>query len=455
MGWLDNLFGREEKTKAPSVAETGGKPFAGLESIRFGRYSDNNRSFQKTQSWYQAESHFKAKAYSESFAALFDFITDDAEGNVIFRPDGDKFSFEILQGSKKVYGQCDGEHIVARASIAVMEQPSNAVMRRLLELNFSLFYSRCALDDANTLCMIFDTSVATASPNKLYYGLREIARYADRQDDLLVADFATLKATDIDHIQPLPAGEAEVKYRYFRKWIEETLALTNGLNPDSFSGAIAYAYLTLLYRIDFLIIPEAKLLADLEEVTSFYWTKKDETPIVERNAMLRKGIMKLLDISLDQFREGVYRSKGTFSIMPIPSMDKVKENVQSANKDAQWNVDNKHPELALVANEYGMVYNQFSYSVPALITELTTIYMAVLHAGFFKELGMKTPFYNTETKTLNKEQITRAIDDAIARWPDKYVSLKWDHGRIKYDGLWEFCQSFSEQVVSLNLEVKR
>ena len=455
MGWLDKLFGREEKKKAPAAPVITGEPFAGLEGIRFGRYSDNNKSYKKTMRWYEAEDRYKEKAYAETFAALFDYITDEAEGNVTFKQDGQTFTFELIQGSKKVYGRCDGEYIVAEAPIAIMEKPSNAVMRRLLEMNFSLFYSRCAMDDKGTLRMVFDSSVITASPNKVYYGLREVAKFADRQDELLLSDFSTLKSIETEHVQPLPELEIEVKYKYFRKWIQDILDRTTGLNADSFSGAIAYAFLTLLYRIDFLIIPEAKLLADLEEISSHYWTKKDETPIVERNAMMREGIRKLLNISLGDFRKGVYRSKGTFAITPVPPMDKVRENVQAGNKDAQWYMDNKYPELALVLNEYGMAYNQFAYSMPAIITELTTIYMAVMHADFFRDLGMQHMFYNPETKTFDKDRITYAIDKVTAKWYDKYQSMKWDHNRIEYTSLWDFGHTFSEQVVGLNLEVKR
>jgi hypothetical protein len=336
-----------------------------------------------------------------------------------------------------------------------MESPSNAVMRRLLDLNFTLYYTRCALDDKNTLCMIFDTTVPMASPNKLYFGLRELAKFADKQDDLLVADFTSLKATDIDHIRPLPAAEIDVKYRYFRKWIEETLQRVADLNADSFSGAIAYAYLTLLYRIDFLIVPEAKLMADLEAVSNKYWHKKDEIAIVERNSMMKEGITKLLDITKEQFAEGVYRSKGTFSITAVPPMDKVKENVNSANKDAEWYVENKHPELALIINEYGVVYNQFSFSMPRVLTELSTIYMAVMHHDFFTELGLTQPFYDPETKTVNKERVVSAVDAVLARWSDKYASMKWDHNKVSYKSLWDFADSYTEHMVSLNLEVKR
>ncbi len=457
MGWLEKLFGKEESVEAAGVIDQSipAMPLSGLAGIRFGRYSDNNKPYRKIRSWFLAEDLFKKKAYADSFAAFFDHISDDEARNVVFRPDGDRFSFEIIQGSRKIYGTCDGETIVARVSIAVMVKPVNAVMRRLLDLNFSLRYSRCALDEGNTLCMVFQTPVRSASPGKLYNGLREVARYADRQDDLLVADFESLEAADLGHIRPLPDAEIDVKFRYFRKWIEDTLQCVSGLNPDSFSGAIAYAYLTLLYRIDFLIVPEARLMADLEAVSNLYWHKKEETTLVMRNALMGTGIRKLLDITREQFAAGLYRSTGTFSFVTPPPTGKTREHVHSANADAVWYVENKYPELALLINEYGIAYNQFSYSMPALLTELATIYMAVVHAPFFRELGMSPGFLHQETGKPHQKLLIAAIDHALGRWKEKYTALHWDHGKVNYNSVWDFAYTFSEQYGSLDLELRR
>ena len=40
--------------------------------------------------------------------------------------------------------------------------------------------------------MRFDSDIETANPSKLYYGLKELATKADKQDDLLVQDFTRL-----------------------------------------------------------------------------------------------------------------------------------------------------------------------------------------------------------------------------------------------------------------------
>lgn len=467
MNWIDKLFGKltskEKNTQdgpktngLPAASSaTAGSVFAGLEGIRFGRYSDNNKSQKKTQSWYQAEDKYKEKKYTEAIVSFFDYLKDDEENNVIMEQDGDNFTFTIFQGSKKVHGTINKGVVNANSPLAVMETPSTAVMRRLLEMNYSLYYSHSGMDDGNTLYMVFISDVATTNPSKLYYGLRELATKADRQDDLLLTDFAQLKPTDHEHVQPVTGHELDVKYKYFRQWIEETLKRLTDLNADSFSGSIAYLLLTLIYRIDFLILPEAKLLAEMEKINGMYWDKKDEIALVERNQMMKDAIRKLLDISKDDFAKSLYHSKSSFSIATPPKSDKVRDHISSANKDSNWYVENKYPDIALVINEYGMLYNQFIYSMPRVQTDLVQIYMAIMHADFFSELGMKTKLYDKEKKEFNKEAIKSAIDQALEKYKDKFKSMKWDHNRISYDSLYDFGTDFSELLSGLNLETKR
>lgn len=125
-----------------------------------------------------------------------------------------------------MYGQVliTEQEITATVSLAQMEKPVVPVMRRLLEMNYSLYCSRFALND-NKLFMMFDSSRDMASPSKLYYGFKELATKADKQDDLLITDFTTLAAIDNTHVKPFSVQETEVKYLYFKQWIHETLQL--------------------------------------------------------------------------------------------------------------------------------------------------------------------------------------------------------------------------------------
>ena len=462
MNWLGRLIGKIKRETSKtngdvkdSDALKTASPFEGLVGVRFGRYSDNNKSQKKTQSWYLAEDRYKERNYAEAFNAFFDYLKDDEEHNVDYQPDGKTFSFTLLQGSKKVHGGSDGEVITAKCPLAVMESPNTAVMRRLLQLNYSLYYSHSAMDKDNTLHMVFISDVASTNPSKLYYGLRELATKADKQDDLLINDFSFLRPTDVDHIKPLDENELQIKYDFFRRWIQDTLNRISELNQDSFSGAIAYQLLALIYRIDFLILPEAKLLGELEKISALYWDKKDDIALVERNKMMKDFVKKLLDLSKEDFAKSVYHSKATFSIATPPKVEKVRDHVISANKDSNWYIENKYQDIAVVINEYGVLYNQFIYSMPRVQSDLIKIYMAVMHADFFSAMGLKESFYNQEKGTFNKGHIVWAVNQALDKYKDKYRDMNWQHDRVEYDSLYDFGISFSEQICNLNLETKR
>jgi hypothetical protein len=152
-----------------------------------------------------------------------------------------------------------------------MPQPSVPVMRRLLEMNFLLYYTRYAIN-GDKLCMMFDSDIETANPSKLYYGFKEMAVKADKQDDLLVQDFTSLLPVDTEHVVEIPEAEKDVKYKYMQIWIRETLDLIENVDGDKFSGGIAYLLLALAYRIDFLIVPEGKLLLNIEKIVET-WLK--------------------------------------------------------------------------------------------------------------------------------------------------------------------------------------
>jgi hypothetical protein len=93
--------------------------------------------------------------------------------------------------------------------------------------------------------------------------------------------------------------------------------------------------------------------------------------------------------------------------------------------------------------------------MPAVLTELITIYMAVMHVDFFRDLGMKELFCDPDNGALNRERITAAINATLARWPEKYPDLHWDNNKISYSNIRDFALSFSNQIAGLNLEIKK
>lgn len=444
MGFLDKLFnfGNSEKDSDNSL-ETN--------AIRMGRYSDNNKTVEKTQKWYDAEDLYKEKKYFEAIEIFFDYLKDDIENNVILTKIENEYTFDIYQGTKIVKGKITEKEVTAWVSLAKMEKASTPVMRRLLEMNFTLFYARYALKD-DTLCMLFDTSIDIASPNKLYYGLKEIATKADKQDDLLVNDFATLQAVDNLHVEMFSDNEKEVKYKYFQFWIESTLKNMEDLNQDSFSGGIAYTLLALLYKIDFLITPEGKLLNELEKIIDLYWLNKENKTAVERNQLLKDGLQKLLAWEKEEVLKYFYRAKATFAVTVPKPHAVVADAIKAVLENMLWYKDNKHPNIANAVMEYGLSYCQYSYSLPNVTTDLFTLFMHINYPSYFQELRFNEKYYlhnQFETQKINNK-----INKLILSNLDKYPLLKFNTESLSYNTLVDFNQSFLNQILQLNFENK-
>jgi hypothetical protein len=439
---FDRLFGRSKKKEEPQAGP----------GIPFGRYSDNNKPVAKVNRWTDADTLYKEKKYPESLDALFEYLRDDTAQNLVYERNGAEGRFHFYQGSKIVRGTFSGGQVKAEVTLAQMPQPSVPVMRRLLEMNFSLYYSRFALDNER-LCMGFDSAIETASPSKMYYGLKELATKADKQDDLLVQDFSMLQSADNEHITAISQKEKEIKYEYLQQWIKQVTDTIAGMDADKFSGGIAYALLGLVYRIDYLIAPEGKLLNDLEKIGAIYF-KKDERPVVEKNRDMIEAFKKLQARSKEDIFNYLFRSKYTFAITGPQPHKSIADSIHGANQNMVWYRDNNHPFIATQISEYGISYCQYSYSLPRAITELFHLYMMVNYSDYFTALGYKTRYYDPLKNEFAAEAIMDQIKKIQLKWKDKYPLMDFKTQNLRFDNLVNFDLTFTNEMEFLNMEGK-
>ncbi|HZH37156.1 MAG TPA: hypothetical protein VEX65_07775 [Flavisolibacter sp.] len=437
--WTKKKEGEEEVVQEESV-------------IRFGRYSDNNKSVAKVERWNEAENFFKEKKYKESILAFFDYLRDEEEDNVKLVEEGGQHKFLLYQGSKIIRGYFNTEKLEAEVMLAHMPQPSVPVMRRLLEMNFNLYYTRYALYQ-DKVYMFFDSDIDTCNPSKLYYGLKELATKADKQDDLLVQDFTTLLPIDTEHTNQVPDEEKEVKHRFFKKWIADTLELIGTIDNDKYSGGIAYLLLALAYRIDYFIVPEGRLLSELEKIVEIYF-RKDNRLVTEKNQEMMECFQRLASKDKAAFYPYLFRSKFTFSIVTPQNYKTVADAIYNANQNIAWYKEHKMPKVAAQISEYGFSYCQYSYSLPRPVSELFHLFMMINYADYFKALGVKDVLYEEEKETYDKEKIAATINSIVERWKEKYPELKFDTGKLKYENPVAFNQTFTTEVEYLNLETR-
>ncbi|MBD0364756.1 MAG: hypothetical protein ICV53_01445, partial [Flavisolibacter sp.] len=377
---------------------------------------------------------------------------DDEVQNVVHEQKDTEGQFYFYQGSKIIRGYYSTNMLEAEVVLARMPHASVPVMRRLLEMNFRLYYTRYALS-GDKLCMLFDTDIETANPNKLYYGLKELATKADKQDDLLVQDFATLLSFDVEHIAPIPDSEKETKYKYLKKWIDETLQLIQSIDQDKYSGGIAYVLLALAFRIDYLITPEGRLLLDLEKIVDVYF-KKDDRSVMEKNSEMAELFQKLKARTKEEVFPYLFRSKYTFSIVMPQNYKTIADAIYNANQNISWYKENKLPQIATQISEYGFSYCQYSYSLPRPVSELFQLFMMVNYTDYFLELGFEAQYYNTKASAFNQEAINQKIESIQEKWKTKYPQLSFKTDKLKFTNMVVFNQSFTTEVEHLNMDSK-
>lgn len=427
-----------------------GKKKAEDPPIPFGRYSDNNKTVEKVNRWTEADNLFKQQQYPESVEAFFDYLRDEAEQNVVLERNGAEGRFHLYQGSKIVRGEFNNERFVAEVTLARMAQPSVPVMRRLLEMNFNLYYSRYALD-SDRLCMRFDSNIKAANPNKLYYGLKELAIKADKLDDLLVQEFTSLQTIDTEHIPEMPAAEKEVRYRFFIKWIQDTLDYVASLDADKFAGAHSYLLLNLAFRIDYMLYPEGKLQLELEKIVDIYF-KKDDKQTTDRNQGMIEAYRKLLAKPKEEVYPYFFRTKHTFSIVAPQNHKSVIDAINAAASNMIWYRENQYPLVANAILEYGISFCQYSYSLPKPLSDLVRLFMQINHADYFEALGFTAKYYDAAANEFEVDDIRERIEDIIAVWKNKFTKLDFKVSNLRYDTLVNFNTTFTAEISLLNFD---
>ena len=418
--------------------------------VRFGRYSDNNKTVYKISRWTEAEKLFKENKRVECLDAFFDYLKDDEENNVIYERNGTDGKFELFQGSKIVRGEYNDQFLKAEVTLARMPKPSTPVMRRLLEMNFNLFYSRFAMDN-DRLNMRFDSDMSTATPNKLYYGLKELATKADKQDDLLVQNFSVLEKADIEHVEPLPEEEKAIKFEYLQKWIVDTLEYVKTLDADKFSGGIAYLLLALVYRIDYLIAPEGPIMNELEAIPDIYF-KKDNRPTGEKNLAMLEAFQKIQSKTREEVYPFLFKSRHTFAIVTPQNYKTIADAIKGSHQNMIWYRDNGFPLIANQIIEYGFSYCQYSYSLPRPLSELFRLFTHINYGAYFAALGFIERYYADERKDFARNEIEEEIKNIVNFWRAKYPKLNFDTEILRFDSLLNFNYSFTRELTNLKFE---
>lgn len=417
----------------------------------FGRYTDSYKPKDKLNCWTLASDLFEQKKYTESYSEFIKYLRDDEVGNVKVIEGGNGIDFELIQGSKKIGVHFSDEKVIAESFIAKFDKLSIPFMRRLLEINYTLYYSRFAIIDDKIL-MKFDSNRFDCSPNKLYFALKELATKADKQDDLLLDEFSVLHNFDEGIIENFPKEVKEIKYKYFNKWISDVIKRIGELNESRFDGAISYLLLSVIYKIDYLLVPEGKVTNEIERLSQVYWAN-DNKKLLEKNIIIRDELKKILEKPKDEIVKSFYRIKSTFGIVSPAAFTSVTGVINDNMGNVKWYSENNYEDIALAILEYIAGYSFFMYGMPKPLRELLYIVFASINPEFFKEAEIEEVYYDAENKKLNEELIKEKISGIIEKGKAQFSDLKFDVTKLDFSNRVFFISSFYKEILNLNFNI--
>lgn len=414
----------------------------------FGRYTDSYKPKDKVNFWTAASDLFDRKEYLESYREFVKYLCDDKAGNVTINSGEDFIDFRFIQGSKSVNVHIKDDKVIAESEIARFDKLSIPFMRRLLEVNYSLYYSRFAIKD-DKIKIKFDSKVFDCSPNKLYFALKELATKADKQDDLLLDEFSVLHNVDESIIEQIPSDLKEIKYKYFYKWISDTLKRIGELNENRFDGGISYMLLSLIYKIDYLLVPEGKLTYDIEDLSGLYWVN-DNKKLVEKNIIIKEELKKILEKPKENILKSFYKVKATFGIVNPAAFTSIIGVINDNMGNVKWYVENKYEDIALSILEYIAAYSFFMYGMPGPVREILNLVMVLLNPDFSKELGVKEEYFNLTDNKFNDELIKSVITQIFENGKQQFPELKFDITKLDFTSRVLFISSVYKEMLNLN-----
>lgn len=438
MSFFERLFGSfsGQKNNQPDVV--------------FGRYSDAYKNADQMAAWERSLQLFDDGQPLDAYRSFLFYLRDEAADNVRWNDNPDLLHFEFWQGSRHITGFANAEKLKAESKIALAGDLNVGFLRRLMEANFALKFSRFALTPDNALAIVFDTSTQDGSPLKLQQALRELAVHADKQDDLLLDEFKTLQAVE-STITELPDAEKQLKYNYLRAQIEQTFAIFDRAKPDpnQFPGGYAYLFLSLAFRLDYLLRPEGFMMDALEKMHGSYFAKDERTP--QRKVLgLRQDFQQLYERPREDFYKEFYRTRSTFGINQAVNHDRLVALIDGELPNMEWHLQQNHAELALAVPQYVAGYSLFHYAPPLPDRDLLHLFFQITEQAFFKSLGFQTDLLD-ENGLPERRNVTAAVKNIFDANKTRYPKLRTDFNALNFSSMPLFAKTYLELIRNLDL----
>jgi hypothetical protein len=437
MSFLEKIFGRKADD-ASAVPE-----------IRFGRYADNYRTLSSSDVLMETIRQFEKGEYLEAYKTFLQTLYDENEDNIRIWDEKGGLRFEFFQGSKKISGYANLLRFYAESKIAKVSALQSSFMRRLLEMNYELKYSRFTLTDENEIAIIFDSNTLDGSPLKLYTALRELAVNADKNDDIMIDEFEGLEPVETFIRRELPEAEKEVKYNYIIEQINAVFEEIEGgkLSSDRYPVAYTYLLLNLCYKLDYLTKPEGFMMETLETVHRLAFAQ-DGKNIPQKNLILRKELNKLLNRPKEKFFQEMYEVRSTFGITTPVDHAQLVQLIEQELPNMKWYMEQGHETIAMSIPGFIVGQSLFNYTLPEPDKAFFHLFFRITEPWYFASLGFRS-FLNEngfDEKAI-KNEIRSLQEKFIADFPN----FNPNHKMLVFRSRPAFAESWLQMVKAFDL----
>ncbi|MEO6189898.1 MAG: hypothetical protein ABIO44_05500 [Saprospiraceae bacterium] len=373
MNFFKNIFSRS-KSKEPQVV--------------FGRNFEIVKTRDQLNHWDQAMLDFEAERYIDSIEHFIHYLNQPELDLIHIERGPDAIQFTLIQGSKIISAQADNSWFRAKVDIIQAENISIGLYRKMLESSYKLTYGRYASFDNHVISILFDGYLQEASPYKLLNGLKEMSLRADKEDDLILDEFDHVERINSSHIKELGQQEKAIKYEFFKKCLDISLSEEQykTFNKSKTPGGVIYVIFSFLYKIDYLLRPEGKLLNEIEKAHKKYFEKNDEDLNSKLNE-LEKFVKTLNNFNEETLSKELYLVYHCFPVTNGISTVDLSQHIEIELQALQWYFDNQHFKICEDIITYIVASSFFNYTLPTVTHRLMHIYFELTETDFFRKLG--------------------------------------------------------------------
>lgn len=435
--WFDRLFNHS----------TAAKPLL----HHFGRSINAQLHPNEHQLFNQAAEAFQqgkiVEAYEHYLHSLENFDGERSNENVTLHYEEETLHFTLYQGSSVIHGAVTDKTFEAHSVITDRATMNVAIKRHILERNDQLTYVRYYTHgDFLQLKVYLDNT--TMTPQKIFYPLRELALNADYEKEYLHYQFKQSQLTEVEHLQAIDEGELQIKYDAMQKWIADCQKELTQLPSNDNISTVSFTLLSLLFQIDYLLVPHKDLMQEIfEKINSFFTS--DERLVEQKNDELLTFIQKLHKLEFKAFTTHFYKAQYTFSPMEHTTSEELNQFIEASLEKFRWFRQHRYEHVATTISRYIPLYILYNYGIHPSYRSLLHLLVEIQHSDFFLSLGYKA-MYDAQERRFNKDAIITAINDAIKPYQEQFIHLEPFGKTLNYTTLEEFSHSFYLHLKNLN-----